>query len=86
MALDDEAQGGLAVAMRRRDFAARPGPSLVYAALVFLVSLAILGGLFAFGWDYILFPALFLSIAVLGLGLYRRRVAASCSNDAKGSS
>lgn len=64
-----------------RDFTARPGPSLAYGLLVFVVSALIVAGLFTVGWDYILFPAFagFMVIApVLALGLYEksRRLAA----------
>ena len=41
-----------------RDLVAQPASSLLYGLGVFLVSAAIVGGLFAFGWDYILFPGL----------------------------
>ena len=43
----------------------QPAPSLIYGALVFLVSVAIVVGLFAFGLDYILFPA-FAGFMVVG--------------------
>lgn len=61
------------------DFAAQPGPSLAYGALIFVVSLLFVGVLLAFGWDFILFPAFagFLVVGpLLALGLYdksRRR-------------
>ena len=41
-----------------RDFWNRPGSSLAYGFVIFLLSLAFLWTLFAFGRDYILFPAL----------------------------
>ena len=58
-----------------RDLTTRPGPSLVYGLFVFLVSLAIVWGLFAFGLDYILFPALagFMVVGpLLAIGLYQK--------------
>lgn len=64
-----------------RDMANKPLASLSYGALVFLVSVAIVVGLFAFGHDYILFPA-FAGFMVVGpllaIGLYEksRRIAA----------
>ena len=46
----------------------------------------VLGGLGLTAWlakaDYIVIPALILGVAVLGFGLYRRRVAASCCDGA----
>lgn len=58
-----------------RDFIDRPGLSLVYGAFVFVVSLLIIGGLFRFGYDYILFPALsgFLVVGpLIATGLYEK--------------
>jgi uncharacterized membrane protein len=64
-----------------RDLRIDPGPSLAYGTLVFLVSLAIVSGLFVFGADYILFPALagFMVVGpIVAIGLYEksRRIAA----------
>jgi uncharacterized membrane protein len=63
-----------------RDLKVQPLSSLIYGALVFLVSVAIVVGLVAFGWDYILLPA-FAGFMVVGpllaIGLYEksRRIA-----------
>ena len=67
-----------------RDLWLNPGPSLVYGLAVTLVSAAIVFGLFSFGWDYILFPALsgfLVAGPVLAIGLYEksRRMAAGQS-------
>ena len=56
-------------------------PSLLYGVGVFIVSAAIVAGLFAFGLDYILFPAFagFMVVGpILAIGLYEksRRIAA----------
>lgn len=63
-----------------KDFWINPATSLAYGVLVFLISLLIIGGLFRFGWDYILFPALagFMVVGPIGaIGLYEksRRIA-----------
>lgn len=58
-----------------RNFAARPGLSLAYGVLVFAISILIVGGLFRFGYDYILFPALsgFLVVGpLIAAGLYEK--------------
>jgi uncharacterized membrane protein len=58
-----------------RDFLTQPVPSLLYGLLVFLVSIIIVAGLFWFGRDYILFPALagFMVVGpVLAIGLYEK--------------
>jgi uncharacterized membrane protein len=69
-----------------RDLVAQPAPSLLYGLGVFVVSAAIVFGLVAFGWDYILFPA-FAGFMVVGpllaVGLYEksRRLAAGTPVD-----
>jgi uncharacterized membrane protein len=58
-----------------RDLLNRPGSSLAYGVAVFLVSLVIVWGLFAFGLDYILFPALagFMVMGpLIAIGLYAK--------------
>ena len=58
-----------------RDLLTRPGSSLAYGLAVFLVSLVIVWGLFAFGLDYILFPALagFMVMGpLIAIGLYAK--------------
>lgn len=58
-----------------RDLRTDPAVSLVYGALVFLISLVIVVGLFGFGWDYILFPAFagFMVVGpILAVGLYEK--------------
>jgi uncharacterized membrane protein len=58
-----------------RDFRTVAGLSLAYGVLIFLLSGTIVGGLFAFGWDYVLFPALagFMVVGpILAIGLYQK--------------
>jgi uncharacterized membrane protein len=58
-----------------RDLIVRPAPSLLYGLVVFFVSVAIVAGIFALDWDYILFPALagFMVVGpLLAVGLYEK--------------
>jgi uncharacterized membrane protein len=63
-----------------RDLWINPAPSIAYGVLIFLLSLVIVGGMFFYGHDYILFPALagFMVVGpILAIGLYEksRRIA-----------
>lgn len=58
-----------------RDFWTRPGSSIAYGIGVFVLSVAFVWTLFAFGRDYILFPSLagFMIVApFLAIGLYEK--------------
>lgn len=58
-----------------RDLTTRPGPSLAYGFVVFLVSLGIVSGLFYLNLDYILFPAIAAFMVVgplVAIGLYQK--------------
>lgn len=58
-----------------RDFTTRPALSLAYGVVVSLLSMIIIGTLFAFGRDYILFPVIagYMIVApVLAIGLYEK--------------
>jgi uncharacterized membrane protein len=58
-----------------RDLWRKPGPSLIYGLAVFLLSAAIIYGLFQLRLDYILFPALagFMVVGpLLAVGLYQK--------------
>ena len=46
------------LALGWQDFRTSPGASIAYGVLIFLLSAIIVGSLFRFGLDYILFPAL----------------------------
>ena len=64
-----------------RDLWRNPAPSLAYGLAVTLVSAGIVVGLFSFGWEYVLLPALggfLVAGPVLAIGLYEksRRLAA----------
>ena len=57
------------------DLRPKPAASLAYGFVVFLISAALVLGLFVFGWDYILFPALaglMVVGPVLAIGLYEK--------------
>ncbi len=58
-----------------RDLWTNPGPSLLYGVFVAVMSAVIVGGMFWFGYDYILLPALagFLVVGpVIATGLYEK--------------
>ena len=58
-----------------RDLVTQPGPSLVYGAGVFVVSLLVVAVMFWAGWDHILFPALsgFMIVGpLIAIGLYEK--------------
>lgn len=66
-----------------RDFTTRPGPSLAYGLAVWIVSLAIVWGLFALELDYILFPALAGFMVVgpfIAIGLYQKSLDIEAGN------
>jgi uncharacterized membrane protein len=63
-----------------QDLLVQPTPSLIYGAIVFVISAGIVFGLFTLGWDGILFPALagFMIVGpILAIALYEksRRIA-----------
>jgi uncharacterized membrane protein len=63
------------LALGWRDFCNKPLPSIVYGLLIFLLSAAIVYGLFEFELDYILFPALagFMVVGpILAVGPYAK--------------
>src|SRR6516162_8486469 len=58
-----------------QDFKTQPAMSVAYGVVILLISLVLVGGLFAFNRDYILFPAFagFMVIGpVLAVGLYEK--------------
>lgn len=58
-----------------RDLVTDPGPSLAYGVGVFALSVAMIGMLLLYGYDYILFPAIsgFMIVApLLAIGLYEK--------------
>lgn len=63
------------LALGWQDFRTAPGASIAYGTLIFLLSAIIVGGLFKFGLDYILFPALagFMVVGpILAVGPYAK--------------
>jgi uncharacterized membrane protein len=63
------------LALGWRDLLIRPAASLLYGLAVFVVSGAVVVGLFAFGWDFIPFPAFagfMVAGPILAIGLYEK--------------
>jgi uncharacterized membrane protein len=58
-----------------QDFKTRPAMSVAYGVLIFLISIGLVGGLVALGYDYILFPTFagFMVVGpILAVGLYEK--------------
>jgi len=63
------------LALGWRDLLIRPAASLLYGLTVLVVSAVVVVGLYAFGWDFILFPAFagFMVVGpILAIGLYEK--------------